>query len=57
MTPNTKSRTAALPKINKNLLNVGQGAAKTGASSETIESAWTGMVFGPYLVPLGRRVE
>ena len=59
MTPNTnhKTRTAALPKINKNLLTGGQGTGKSGATSESHDSAWNGMIFGPYLVPLTRRVE
>ena len=59
MTPstNTKTRTAALPKIHKNLLNGVQVAAKSGSGSESSDSAWNGIVFGPYLVPLTRRVE
>jgi hypothetical protein len=54
-TENTKTRTAALPNLNKTGTPGRTGNAKTEAQASG--HAWSGIVFGPYLVPLTRRAE
>ncbi|MEI9999957.1 MAG: hypothetical protein WDO13_12780 [Verrucomicrobiota bacterium] len=50
-----KTRTAALPKLGKSATR--QDPAKNGAAIDLDDGAWAPIVFGPYLVPLTRRVE
>ena len=60
MTSNTssaQSRTVALPQIAKSAMTGGKVPAKTHDVKELVDGMWNGMVFGPYLVPLSRRVE
>ena len=60
MTPTTssaKTRTAALPNISKGSVPGRPGFSKTTGAALSIDGAWDGIVFGPYLVPLSRRVE
>ena len=55
-TVSAKTRTAALPKINREQPDR-RGLAKTSGATDSIEGAWDGIVFGPYVVRLSRRVE
>jgi len=60
MTSNTssaKNRTVALPQLNKSVLTGSKAPAKTHDVSALVDAMWNGTVFGPYLVPLSRRVE
>ena len=52
----SKSRTVALPNVNKGLMQVRQIQGKLQGRASN-EGGWGSMVFGPYLVPLTRRVE
>jgi hypothetical protein len=52
-----KSRTVALPNVNKGLLQARHIQAKLNGRTSPSEGAWGPMAFGPYLVPLTRRVE
>jgi hypothetical protein len=45
-----------LPKITKGSLPARPGFAKTSAA-QSIDGTWNGIIFGPYPVPLSRRVE
>jgi hypothetical protein len=56
-TDSAKSRTVALPHVNKNILTGRQVAGKTTGAGLGADGSWNGMFFGPYLVPLSRRVE
>jgi hypothetical protein len=51
-----KSRTVALPNVNKGLTDR-QSSAKGLNVAAMVENVWNGVAFGPYLVPLSRRVE
>jgi hypothetical protein len=53
----TKTRTAALPNVSKGLAQARQIQAKINGRTSTLGSTWAPPVFGPYLVPLTRRVE
>ena len=60
MTPTTKTaqtRTASLPVINKSFLPAHQDAAQTNDVAQMVDDILNGMIFGPYLVSLSRRVE
>ncbi len=59
MTPSTtapKGRTH-LPTANKSVMTGAKNCAKCHDVNELVDAMWNGMVFGPYLVPLSRRVE
>ncbi len=56
-TVSAKTRTASLPNMSKCSRPARQGFAKTSGATDSIEGAWDGIVFGPYVVPLSRRVE
>jgi hypothetical protein len=55
-TTSAKSRTVALPNINKGL-PAHPIQAKLNGRISTGDGALSPMVFGPYLVPLSRRAE
>ncbi len=60
MTSNTssaKSRTVALPQINKNAATGSKTPVKGHDVNALVDGMWNGIVFGPYLVPLSRRAE
>ncbi len=60
MTSNTssaKSRTVALPQFTKGGIASGKAPAKSHDVNALVDAMWNGTVFGPYLVPLSRRVE
>jgi hypothetical protein len=60
MTSNTtsaKSRTVALPQINKNALAGSKAPAKSHDVNALVDAMWNGTLYGPYLIPLSRRVE
>lgn len=52
-----KTRTVALPNVNKGLLQPPPAQARPNGRLSVGEGGWGSMVFGPYLVPLTRRVE
>jgi hypothetical protein len=52
-----RSRTVALPNVNKGLLQARHLQAKLSGRASALEGAWGQMTFGPYLVPLSRRIE
>ena len=54
---NAKNRTVALPNLNKGLMQARHIQAKLNGRSYAGEGAWGPMVYGPYLVPVTRRVE
>ncbi len=60
MTSNTssaKNRTVALPQFTKTPLTGSKAPAKSHDVNALVDAMWNGIVFGPYLVPLSRRVE
>lgn len=60
MTPTTdsaKNRTVALPKLNPGALTGAKGTARNRDVTALVDAMWNGTVFGPYVVPLSRRVE
>ena len=56
-TTSAKSRTVALPQINKGTLTGSKAPVKGHDVNALVDAMWNGMVFGPYLVPLSRRAE
>ena len=56
-TKTAKTRTAALPVINKSFLPAREDSAKTSDMALLVDDIVNGMIFGPYLVSLSRRVE
>jgi len=52
-----KTRTASLPLINKSILPARQDPAEAGDVALLVDDILNGMIFGPYLVPVSRRVE
>ena len=60
MTANTssaKGRTVALPQFSKSALTGAKTPVKSQDVNALVDAMWNGTVFGPYLVPLSRRVE
>ena len=60
MTSNTssaRSRTVALPQFTKSALTGCKTPCKGKDVNALVDAMWNGTVFGPYLVPLSRRVE
>jgi hypothetical protein len=54
---NAKTRTASLPVINKSFLPAQQDRSESSDVALLVDDIVNGMIFGPYLVPVSRRVE
>ena len=60
MSPTTdtaKTKTATLPIVNKSFLPARADSAKASPVSRWVDDSMTGMIFGPYLVPLACRAD